>query len=258
MFRSKWLVLGAALGCLSAAGMVACGGTTATGTTGTSAGGDSNAGGGGASATTGGAGGAPGTTTTGDTSSSNASTGDTSSSSSTGDASSSGSGMLMCGPGQMPQCSCPGKLYPPKPATTQTVYCPFSKVGMGKDVYCNNESDAVPQKCCETPPAANTPSTCVSVAAACPVAMSTPWECADPGDCGSGKRCCGMGTFNANPSFPTCDNFASKFKGTYCAASCAAGEITMCTSDAECASANAGTKCSTMSPKGNHVGACAP
>ena len=166
--------------------------------------------------------------------------------------------MLMCGPGQMPQCSCPGKLYPPKPATTQTVYCPFSKVGMGKDVYCNNESDAVPQKCCETPPAANTPSTCVSVAAACPVAMSTPWECADPGDCGSGKRCCGMGTFNANPSFPTCDNFASKFKGTYCAASCAAGEITMCTSDAECTSANAGTKCSTMSPKGNHVGACAP
>ena len=149
-------------------------------------------------------------------------------------------------------------LYPPKPGTTQTVYCPFSKVGMGKDVYCNNQSDAAPQKCCETPPAANTPSTCVSAAAACPVAMSTPWECADPGDCGSGKQCCGTGTFNANPSFPTCDNFASKFKGTHCAATCAAGEITMCTSDAECTSANAGTKCSTMSPKGNHVGACAP
>ena len=256
MFRSKWLALGATLGCLSAAGMVACGGTTAAGATGTGAGGGSNTGGGTATATTGGTGGAPGTTTTGDTSSSNASTGDTSSS--TGDATSTGSGMLMCGPGQMPPCTCPGMLYPPKPATTQTVYCPFSKVGMGKDTYCNNQSDAAPQKCCETPPAANTPSTCVSAAAACPVAMSTPWECADPGDCGSGKQCCGMGTFNANPSFPTCDNFASKFKGTYCAATCAAGEITMCTSDAECTSANAGTKCSTMSPKGNHVGACAP
>ena len=202
-------------------------------------------------------------------------TGTTTTTTGTTTTASSSSGGVMCGPGQTPPCTCPAGPFPPKPnpGPTQTVYCPFSAPTGGMDISCKNKTDAAPQICCETPQAAMMVSSCVAApamdtiaaeTAACPVAGSIPWACGDASDCGTGKQCCGAGKYNASPNYPAagtkagCDNFASSFKGTYCATMCAAGEIVMCATDAECVAQGAGTKCATFSTKGNHVGACTP
>jgi hypothetical protein len=93
-------------------------------------------------------------------------------------------------------------------------------------------------------------STCDPAAMAC-AAGDVDWQCQDPTDCGAGKQCCGVGTFEQAPD-PMCANSAKGFTGTHCAATCAATEIVMCTSDAECG----GKKCTPFSTHGAQVGAC--
>jgi hypothetical protein len=83
-------------------------------------------------------------------------------------------------------------------------------------------------------------------------ATDTDWQCEDPvADCPQGQVCCGIGTFMQSAD-PSCANDAKGFKGTHCADSCGAGEIVMCTDDAECG----GKTCKPMYTNGNQVGAC--
>jgi hypothetical protein len=88
----------------------------------------------------------------------------------------------------------------------------------------------------------------------CPVAGSTPWQCADPADCPGGQVCCAH-SGDAGPVVvrsDTCGPYLSKFEGTRCATSCAAGELVVCEEDSAC---NTGT-CTAVKPKGNDIGVC--
>lgn len=236
MITSKWLVLGAAIGCLSGVAVAACGSST-TGTTSTSGpGGGSTSGGGtsavttSAAATTGGTGGA---TSTSAADSSSASSAESSSASS--------------GAGGGAPCSPPSKLIPPKAdAGAQTLYCPFSGADGGPNVDCNPGTE----HCCEPKMGE---ALCEPTATPCADPKATDWHCEDPvADCPTGQVCCGTGTLMKNPD-PMCANFASGFKGTHCAASCTAIEIEMCTDDAEC---GAGKTCLPFRTKGAQVGGC--
>lgn len=236
MIRSKWLVLGAAIGCFSGVVVAACGSST-TGTTSTSGPGGGSTSGGGTSAvttsaaTTGGLGGAAATSTSAADSSS-ASTGGSSSASS-------GTGVAPCSP--------PSKLIPPKAdAGAQTLYCPFSGADGGPNVDCNPGTE----HCCEPKMGE---ALCEPTATPCADPKATDWHCEDPiADCPTGQVCCGTGTLMKNTD-PMCANFASGFKGTHCAASCTATEIEMCTDDAEC---GAGKTCLPFRTKGAQVGGC--
>jgi hypothetical protein len=140
-------------------------------------------------------------------------------------------------------CSTPGTLHPPKMGMP-TIYCPFSGVMGGKPQYCT----AGTQHCCE--PATGT-AACQPSAMACAVG-DTDWQCQDPvADCPRGEQCCGSGKLVVNAN-PMCANYASGFHGTHCAANCAANEIRMCTSDAECG----GKTCIPFKTKGAQVGGC--
>ncbi len=142
-------------------------------------------------------------------------------------------------------CSTPGTLHPPNAdAGTATLYCPFSGVDGGTNAYC----DTTTEHCCE--PKSGT-AACTPTGVACATG-DTDWQCEDPSECGSGQKCCGKGTFVASTD-PSCANYATGFTGTYCAASCQATEIVMCTSNAECTS---GKTCVPFKSKGNQVGAC--
>lgn len=237
MIRSKWLALGAVLGCLSGVGMAACGSSTATGATGTTGagGGSSTTGGGGTSAVT-----TSTTVTTGGMGGATSSTADVGSSTSASDSSSASAG------GAAP-CSPPSKLIPPKTdAGAATLYCPFSGADGGPNVDCNPSTE----HCCEPKMGE---ALCEPTATACADAKATDWHCEDPiADCPQGQVCCGTGTLMKNPD-PTCANFASGFKGTHCAAACTPTEIEMCTDDAEC---GAGKTCLPFRTKGAQVGGC--
>jgi hypothetical protein len=145
------------------------------------------------------------------------------------------------GGGDMAMCKPPSTLHPPQMGKP-SIYCPFSGMNGGKAIYCMQGM----QHCCE--PSQGT-AMCDPIATACP-AGNTDWQCEDPTDCANGQHCCGSGTVVIAP--PGCQNFGSKFTGTHCAASCAANEITMCTSDGECG----GKTCTPFETKGNQVGAC--
>ena len=148
--------------------------------------------------------------------------------------------LVMGGGGDM-QCKPPSTLHPPKMGMP-SIYCPFSGMNGGKSIYCQQGQ----QHCCE--PSMGT-STCTPIATACP-AMNTDWQCQDPSDCGNGQQCCGTGALTIAPQ--GCQNFATKFNGTHCAASCAGNEIVMCTSSAECG----GNTCIPFATKGAQVGGC--
>jgi hypothetical protein len=149
------------------------------------------------------------------------------------------------GSGTGGKCSTPGTLHPPMMGTMETIYCPFSGMNGGKNIYCTK----LTQHCCE--PFSGT-SKCVDIKTACD-AGNTDWTCQDPSDCPMGQKCCSNdgATLVVNPDV-NCANYATMFKGTVCAASCAATQITMCTDDAACGS----KKCTPFNTKGAQVGGC--
>ncbi len=199
----------------SGTGGTGAGGTAGTGTGGTGAGGTAGSGTGGT-----GAGGTGGTAGSG-----------------TGGGGTGGDGGI---------CKTPTTLHPPfADAGTKTLYCPFSGTDGGKNDYCDSSSE----HCCE--PQSGT-AACTAKATAC-ANNDTDWQCEDPSDCGSGMQCCGKGTLVKNPD-PQCANYATGFTGTYCAATCASGEITICTADSQCG----GQTCLPFGAKGNQVGGCSP
>lgn len=146
------------------------------------------------------------------------------------------------------ECGTAAKLFPPKP--DGGIFCPFSKTGAGgKDIYC-----AETEQCCENVMGAGA-STCVAKGTACPVATATVWECEDPANCPTGQQCCAHSSAAGTAvtvSTDTCGAYLSKFSGTKCAATCAAGELVVCEQQSECAM---GT-CTAVKPKGNDIGVC--
>lgn len=147
-------------------------------------------------------------------------------------------------------CNTPTTLHPPNASGpgSPTLYCPFSAVDGAPNVSCIGGSE----HCCEGSKPSDL-STCRPLDTPCD-SGNTDWQCADPiADCASGMKCCGSGVLVVN-SDPKCSNFASKFTGTKCAASCdPVLEIVMCTSNEECAP---GKKCIPFGSKGNQVGGC--
>ncbi len=122
----------------------------------------------------------------------------------------------------MVQCDTPGKLFPPK--NPGDLYCPFGKTDAGS-LYCKGGTT----HCCE--PSMGT-STCEPEATPC-AQGDTDWVCDDPSDCPAQMVCCAMATL-VQTGNPMCGNYATGFHSTHCAASCAQGEIQMCTSNGEC------------------------
>ena len=142
-------------------------------------------------------------------------------------------------------CGTAAALHPPK--ADGGVYCPFSAPVGGKNLFCN-----VTQECCENPKGGGV-STCETKGSACPNAAATVWECEDPSDC-AGQKCCAHGSAGTAVTIgtDTCGSFLSKFAGTKCAATCAAGELVVCEQQSECTT---GT-CTAVKPKGNDIGVC--
>jgi hypothetical protein len=151
------------------------------------------------------------------------------------------------GAGGMAPCKNPTKLHPPNAdAGLSTIFCPFSGVDGGKNDYCDHGVE----HCCE--PKMGT-AACQPAATACAMG-DTDWNCEDPSDCGQGMVCCSNtgASIGISPD-PNCANFAHKFNGTHCAASCQATEITICTADGEC---GGGQTCIPFGSKGNQIGGC--
>ncbi len=146
------------------------------------------------------------------------------------------------------ECGTAAKLFAPKP--DGGIFCPFSATTTGgKDIYC-----AETEQCCENAKGSGA-STCVAKGTACPVTGATAWECEDPSNCAAGQVCCAHSSAAGTPvtvGSDTCGPFLSKFSGTKCAASCAAGELVVCEQQSECAM---GT-CTAVKPKGNDIGVC--
>lgn len=144
-------------------------------------------------------------------------------------------------------CATPPKLHPPK--ADGGIFCPYSGVDGGKNIYC-----AITDTCCETPDK-TTPSSCVSgKTTTCPVAKSTPWQCEDPADCAGGQKCCAYAQDGGAVTVKTdtCGPYLSHFAGTRCADTCAAGELVVCEEQSACSN---GT-CTAVKPKGNAIGVC--
>jgi hypothetical protein len=143
------------------------------------------------------------------------------------------------------ECGTAAVLHAPKP--DGGVFCPFSAPTGGKNIYCS-----VAQECCENPKGGGV-STCETKGSACPNAAATVWECEDPSDC-PGQKCCAHGSAGTAVTIgtDTCGPYLSKFSGTKCAATCAAGELVVCEQQSECTT---GT-CIAVKPKGNDIGVC--
>src|SRR5262249_7813921 len=142
-------------------------------------------------------------------------------------------------------------LHPPKAdAGANTVYCPFSGVDGGSNMYCNPSTE----HCCETAADAGVPSACTPLATAC-LAGSTDWGCEDPvADCKDPTKpvCCAPRA-SIGLGMPGCGNFAHTMHNTICVAAGTCTGIIMCTSDGECPS---GQKCTPFGKAGNQVGGC--
>ena len=160
----------------------------------------------------------------------------------------SGTGAMGTGSGSG-SCEKAPKLFP---ETVAGVYCPYSGAAGAKSISC-----PAMQHCCEPPMAANMVSTCEPTATACPVAMSTDWQCLAPIDCAGsagGPVCCGTGTIatqaacGSTPAF----TYVSGFTGSTCAASCASTYV-ICETNADCG--GSGT-CIPGKAKGGDFGHC--
>lgn len=184
--------------------------------------------------------------------------GNSTSSSSTGTSASTGGSSSSSGP------TCYTVATKTYPEDGGSMYCPFSAVDGGKNVFCPHG-----QHCCETPESTPPiPSTCEPSTTACPVANSTDWQCEGTPDCSSGQVCCGAGKVENQAAQPGCGPdggtvppsiFVSKFTpGSTCAATCVAvgtGAVAwqICSQTSECP---AGQTCVPVEPKGNTIGAC--
>ncbi len=116
-------------------------------------------------------------------------------------------------------CGTPPTLHPHAAIGS---YCPFGATGT---LTCAG------QECCASP--SGTTSTCEPTGAPCPVAGSTRWECNQPADCGGGVCCGNVGASVALDSM--CGFYrAPSVTESICQASCAAGQLTLCASQAEC------------------------
>jgi hypothetical protein len=238
--RTMILVVALAWGCTAVTRSIEPSGTTggASSTNGTSSSGH-----GGAHATTaassgsgGGSGGSPGSGG-GSTSTSASAGGGTSTSSTASSSSASSSGA----------CHKVSTLHPPPVGTLNTIYCPFSAIDGGANLYCTRQTE----HCCE--PALGT-ATCNSLTVPCP-AGDTDWACEDPTDCPSGYVCCAPGAtlvLGVPMMGMQCGNYANGFTQTVCQTGTCTG-IQICESTSECP---AGKTCVPFNAKVVQVGGC--
>lgn len=137
---------------------------------------------------------------------------------------------------------------------TEGVFCPFQADSGAADA-----SAACPstpgEHCCIYPKAANKPATCNTVAQGCDGeidAGGSDFACDEPADCVGGQVCCLDGIALKDP---VCYYFGSKVRQTKCRiGGCNAGELTVCSAQADCAT---GT-CTAMDTKGKELGVCVP
>jgi hypothetical protein len=227
--KRSWLIAGAIVGCLGGAAAGACGGSSGSG----------GAGGG-----TGGT-----TSTTSSSKSTGTGTGTTSTGTGTGTTTSTGTGAGGAGGGSCkPQSDL--MLHPSSPdAGTKTIYCPFSAVDGGKNVYCDKTSE----HCCE--PKMGT-ATCDSLNTPCgPTDMD--WQCEGKDDCGANEDCCSnpeaVFKLGGTQNGVVCQNYASLMKQTKCVPQGTCAAILMCNADSQCPM---GKTCTPFAKAGNQVGSC--
>lgn len=116
-----------------------------------------------------------------------------------------------------------------------TIYCPFSGVDGGDNIYCDNTT----QHCCD--PSMGT-ATCNAITDEC-ASTEMDWQCQGPTDCDVSDAgtpiCCAAGGSIETGTMMNgvqCENKGSSaIKATKCAASCAGG-LTLCTQDSDCPS----------------------
>jgi hypothetical protein len=158
------------------------------------------------------------------------------------------------GGGDSGTCEKPPSLFM---ESTPGVYCPFSDADGGGNITCQPG-----EHCCETPASAGTPSTCLPAGTACPVANSVDWECEEAIDCtafeGGGPVCCGTGSPTTATHCGVTWPEWTGFTGTKCMASCPAPGITVCEQQSDCAGDDAGTTCKASKANGNDFGFCSP
>lgn len=222
--KRSWLIAGAVVGCLAGGAVGACGNGSGSGGSG--------------------AGGGSTTASTSKSTGTGTGTGSTTTTTTTGGmTTSTGTGTGGAGGG----CSTPSTLHPPKAdAGAATLYCPFSAVDGGSNLYCNNTTE----HCCE--PKMGT-ATCDPAATPC-APMDMDWQCEDPvADCPSGQVCCAPGaTFGQGA--PGCANFAHTMNKTQCMTAAACTGMILCTNNSECPAAT--PTCTPFKKAGNQVGAC--
>jgi hypothetical protein len=225
--NNVWLIAGAMVGCVGGASLM---GACSSGGTSSSSSSSSSSSGAGGSTTS-------------------------SSSSSAGGGASSSSG-IVTDAGCTTESKIQGDLaeHPPMPeAGTATIYCPFSGVDGGDNVYCN----AGTEHCCA--PSTGT-STCVAIDAGC-ASGDMDWQCQDPTtDCvevgAAGSVCCAAGGSLEVGSMMNgfqCENKSDDVKSSVCAASCTG--LTLCALNSECTSFPMQT-CVAFEKGGAIVGAC--
>jgi hypothetical protein len=139
------------------------------------------------------------------------------------------------------------------------IYCPF-QADAGPDGGSRYCPQLVGEHCCMYGATSGKASSCNTVATPCEGdvdAGGADFECDEPSDCPAATKCCLRGTVKKDP---VCFNFGSLIKGSHCAATCPAGELTMCATQAECAGVGApgGPTCSPFDTKGKELGACLP
>ncbi len=237
--KNGWLIAGAVFGCSAGVGLVACGSSTTSTTSG---------------ATT------HSTSTTGPSSTSGSTgtaTGGSPTTGSTGTAMGGGTTTTTTGGTGGSTCEAASTLFPPKipdGGGPPDFYCPFSKVDGGSSMYCLSATE----ECCETTADAGIPSSCQPLTGGTCAAGSTIWQCDDPAECPSATPvCCALGNGTKNPVIEETagctDHYASEMTGTKCVATGACTTIVMCTSDAEC---TGGMTCLPFRKAGNSVGGC--
>ncbi|MDB4993173.1 MAG: hypothetical protein JWM74_605 [Myxococcaceae bacterium] len=139
------------------------------------------------------------------------------------------------------------------------IYCPF-QADAGPDAGSRYCPQLVGEHCCMYGATSGKPSTCNTVATPCDSdvdAGGADFECDEPSDCPGPQKCCLRGSVKKDP---VCYNFGSLIKGSHCAVNCPAGELTMCSTQAECAGVGApgGPTCSPFDTKAKELGACLP
>jgi hypothetical protein len=135
------------------------------------------------------------------------------------------------------------------PSPSAGVFCPFQ----ANDASINCPTTPG-EHCCIYPKAANKPATCNTLIQGCDTeidAGGSDFECDEPADCVGGQVCCMDGKALKDPA---CYYFGSLVRQTKCRTTCATGELTVCSAQAQCTT---GT-CTPMDTKGKELGVCLP